>query len=55
MQRPPCVDLSMHHSAPGLLNELFPTMVTLTSKESETIDVTLHIDMKNVEGHGKEL
>ncbi|KAI9306763.1 Foie gras liver health family 1-domain-containing protein [Cunninghamella echinulata] len=53
MQRPPCVDLSMQHSAPGLLNELFPTIVTLSSKESETIDVTLQIDMKNVEGHDK--
>lgn len=43
----------MKYSAPGLLNELFPTIVTLTSKESEIIDATLQIDMKNVEGHGK--
>ncbi|KAI8343321.1 Foie gras liver health family 1-domain-containing protein [Chlamydoabsidia padenii] len=50
MQRPPCVSLYMDYSAPALLDELFPLKVTLTSNESTTIDVTLGVEIKNVEG-----
>ncbi|KAI8082919.1 Foie gras liver health family 1-domain-containing protein [Halteromyces radiatus] len=54
MQRPPCVNLTMKYSAPALLDETFPLTITLTSDESEIIDVTLHVEMKNVEGQVDE-
>ncbi|KAG0190503.1 hypothetical protein DFQ28_001976 [Apophysomyces sp. BC1034] len=50
MQRPPRVELTTKHNAPALLDEYFKLGVTVTSQESEPIDVTLHVEIKNVEG-----
>ncbi|KAL0079429.1 Foie gras liver health family 1-domain-containing protein [Phycomyces blakesleeanus] len=49
-QRPPRIQLSIHQSSPALLDEDFEMCVTVTSEETERIDVTLCMEIKNAEG-----
>ncbi|KAI9016573.1 Gryzun, putative trafficking through golgi-domain-containing protein [Phycomyces nitens] len=49
-QRPPRIQLSVRESSPALLDEDFEMCVTVTSEETERIDVTLTVEVKNPEG-----
>lgn len=54
MQKPPSIDLSFNHAAPGLLDELFRLDVTLQSSESSPVEASLYAEIKNSEGIVKE-
>ena len=52
MQKPPSIDIKFEHAAPALLDELFELDINVTSSESEPVEATLFVEIKNVEGAG---